>query len=161
MDHQWKSHGEKGRLTWQQWAWVDEIVYSPVISIVKSVILLQYIRIFAPTKIVDPVLFIASWTLIVLIVSWNFACFWVSIFICSPVQKFWDTLTTDGSCINFSLNILLTCLFNIITDISILVLPSRAVWRLRIPTKRKYAIVSVFSIGLLYVDTHSNSKLDR
>ncbi|KAI4091212.1 MAG: hypothetical protein LQ339_008189 [Xanthoria mediterranea] len=131
------------------WAWVNEILYSPVISIIKTVILLQYIRLFAPNRSVDPLLFFASWTLIALIVLWNFACFWVSIFACSPVEKFWNTLITDGKCLNFSLNILLTCLFNIITDVVILILPSRAVWRLRIPLKKKFAIVSLFGIGLI------------
>ncbi|CAL8580356.1 hypothetical protein XPA_006085 [Xanthoria parietina] len=131
------------------WAWVNEILYSPVISIIKAVILLQYIRLFAPNRSVDPLLFFASWTLIALIILWNFACFWVSIFACSPVEKFWNTLITDGKCLNFSLNILLTCLFNIITDVLILILPSRAVWRLRIPLKKKFAIVSLFGIGLI------------
>lgn len=143
---------ENGGLTRQQWAWVNEILYSPVISIIKTVILLQYIRLFAPNRSVDPLLFFASWTLIALIVLWNFACFWVSIFACSPVEKFWNTLITDGKCLNFSLNILLTCLFNIITDVVILILPSRAVWRLRIPLKKKFAIVSLFGIGLMLVD---------
>ncbi|KAI4247214.1 MAG: hypothetical protein L6R40_001557 [Gallowayella cf. fulva] len=152
------------------WAWVNEIVYSPVISIVKTVILLQYIRIFAPERIVDPLLYFASWTLIVLIISWNFACFWVSIFICSPIEKFWNTLITDGKCLDFALNILLTCLFNIITDVLILVLPSRAVWRLRIPTKRKYAIVSnshahhsaciANAMVILYVSRQSGAEAD-
>ncbi|KAL8749337.1 MAG: hypothetical protein Q9199_007748 [Rusavskia elegans] len=131
------------------WAWVNEILYSPVISIIKAVILLQYIRIFAPSRTVDPLLFFASWTLIALIILWNFACFWVSIFACSPVEKFWNTLITDGKCLDFALNILLTCLFNIITDILILLLPSRAVWSLQIPLKKKFAIVSLFGIGLI------------
>lgn len=141
-------------LTRQQWAWVNEILYSPVISIIKTVILLQYIRIFAPSRTVDPLLFFASWTLIALIILWNFACFWVSIFACSPVERFWNTLITDGKCLDFALNILLTCLFNIITDILILLLPSRAVWSLQIPLKKKFAIVSLFGIGLMLVDPH-------
>ncbi|KAL8913226.1 MAG: hypothetical protein Q9171_001940 [Xanthocarpia ochracea] len=167
--HQWNLTLEQSnRVVF--WAWVNEILYSPVIAIVKTVILLQYLRIFAPERIVNPLLYYASWTLIFLICSWNFACFWASIFICSPIEKFWNTLITDGKCIDFALNILLTCLFNIITDISILVLPSRAVWKLRIPTKRKYAIMSVFGIGLfacianamiiLYVSRQSGAKAD-
>ncbi|KAL8672747.1 MAG: hypothetical protein Q9168_002801 [Polycauliona sp. 1 TL-2023] len=131
------------------WAWVNEILYSPVISIIKSVILLQYIRIFAPNRTLNPLMFFASWTLIALIISWNFACFWVSIFACSPVAKFWDTLITDGKCLDFALNILLTCMFNIITDVLILLLPARAVWRLQILTQKKFAIVSLFGIGLI------------
>ena len=133
------------------WAWVNEILYSPVISIIKTVILLQYIRIFAPNRSIDPLLFFTSWTLIILTILWNFACFWVSIFACSPVEKFWNTLITDGKCLDFALNILLTCLFNIITDTLILVLPSRAVWRLQIPIKKKFAITSLFAIGLMFV----------
>lgn len=65
-------------------------------------------------------------------------------------REVWDTLITDGKCLDYALNILLTCIFNIITDISIL-LPSRAVWKLQIAAKRKFAIVSVFGIGLLFV----------
>ena len=72
----------------------------------------------------------------------------VSIFLCSPREAIWDPLITDARCLNNEMGILITCIFNIVSDITILVLPARVVWKLQIPTKKKVGIVLLFSIGL-------------
>ena len=136
-------------LTFQKWIWLNEILYGPAISLIKTVILLQYQRIFAPRRTVDPFLFISSWIIIVLVCLWNFVSTWVNIFACNPQEKFWNNLIDYGYCLDFNLDIQLTSMFNIIVDVLILLLPTRAVWRLSIPLRKKFAIVSVFAIGLL------------
>lgn len=73
----------------------------------------------------------------------------VTTFACSPREAIWDTLITDAKCLDNNINVLVTCLFNIISDIIILMLPARAVFNLRIPTRNKFRIVLLFAIGLL------------
>lgn len=73
----------------------------------------------------------------------------LTIFACSPREAFWNPLITNGKCLNNDLSTLITCLFNIVSDILILILPARAVWKLRINTKNKIKIVLLFAIGLL------------
>lgn len=77
--------------------------------------------------------------------------FFCTIFACSPRAAFWNPLIEDSRCLNNQLRILVTCAYNIISDIVILILPSRVVWKLRIPTRKKAEIVLLFAIGLLYV----------
>ena len=129
--------------------WLEEILYGPAISLIKTVILLQYMRIFAPRRSVNPFMFITAWILIVMVCLWNFISTFISLFACNPREKFWNKLITDGYCMDFNTDIQLTSMFNIIVDVIILVLPTRATWKLRIPLRRKLAICSVFAIGLL------------
>ena len=73
----------------------------------------------------------------------------LTIWACSPRDAFWNPLITDARCLDNNTVVLVTCLFNIVSDIIILVLPARAVWKLRMPTKNKIKIVCLFAIGLL------------
>ncbi len=73
----------------------------------------------------------------------------LTIFACSPLEANWNPLIMDARCIDNNMVVLVICLFNIVSDIVILILPGRAVWRLRIPIKNKLKIVLLFAIGLL------------
>ena len=70
-------------------------------------------------------------------------------FACSPREAIWNPLITNARCLANNTVVLVTCLFNIISDIIILMLPARAVWKLRIPTRNKLRILLLFAIGLL------------
>lgn len=73
----------------------------------------------------------------------------ITIFACSSREAIWNPLIADAQCIDNNTVVLITCLFNIVSDIIILILPARAVWKLRIPTRKKVGIVLLFVIGLL------------
>ncbi|KAM3417132.1 hypothetical protein BST61_g8708 [Cercospora zeina] len=67
---------------------------------------------------------------------------------CLPAAKYWD-FTKPGRCIdvkawNMSLN-----LITIATDAMVLALPIRPIWRLRMPTKQRLAIIGIFGLGSL------------
>ena len=143
-----------------KWVWLEEILYGPSISMIKTVILLQYQRIFAPRKSVDRVMFFSSWVLIVSIILWNFISTIIAIFACSPQEKFWNSLITYGHCLDYDIDVMLTAIFNILTDVLILILPTRAVWKLQLPTKKKLSIVSIFAIGLLLVHICKRARLN-
>ncbi len=73
----------------------------------------------------------------------------ITIFACSPLEANWNPLIIDARCLNNNMLVLIVCLFNIMSDITILILPARAVWKLRIPTSNKLKILLLFAIGLL------------
>ena len=73
----------------------------------------------------------------------------LTIFACSPREAIWNPLIINARCLDNNTVVLITCLFNIISDIIILILPARAVWKLRIPSRNKFRIVLLFAIGLL------------
>lgn len=112
-------------------------------------ILLQYLRLFAPQKVLDPFMWYGA--RIVIAVTGLFYCItaFITIFNCSPREAIWNPLITNFGCIDNEMLILSICVFNMISDIVILILPARAVWKLRIPTGHKIKIVLLFAIGLL------------
>ncbi len=133
----------------RQWVYVIEIVYAPTIFLVKAAILLQYLRLFAPSKSINPFMWYSARSIIVITGIYYTISTFLTIFACSPRDAIWNPLITDSKCLHNNTIVLITCLFNIISDIIILMLPARAVWKLRIPTSNKVKLVLLFAIGLL------------
>jgi hypothetical protein len=133
---------------------IQNILYCPTIFCVKLAILLQYITLLAPNRTVNPFLSIGSRILIVLSAIYYIISLCVSTWACNPREKIWNDLL-PGKCLNNNTMILITCLWNIASDIIILLLPARSVWKLRIPTKKRIAIVLLFATGLLACVTNA------
>ena len=132
-----------------QWLYIAQILYNPTHFLAKTAILMQYLRLFAPQKSVDPFMWYSS--RIVIVVSGVFYCIsaFITIFACTPREAIWNLLISNFKCLDNETLILITCLFNILSDIIILMLPAKAVWKLRIPIEKKVKIVLLFAIGLL------------
>ena len=67
---------------------------------------------------------------------------------CIPLQKVWYTWV-DGKCINRKTLDTAAGVFNLVTDLLILLLPQRVIWVLKMTRARKLGISFVFSVGLL------------
>ena len=115
----------------------------------KSTILMQYLRIFAPQKPLDPFMWYSARIIIAATGVYYLISTFLTIFACSPQAAIWNPLITNSRCLDNNTSVLITCVFNIVSDIIILMLPTRAVWKLRIPTRQKFRIVLLFAIGLL------------
>lgn len=137
------------KLIVQQWIYIVETVYAPTIFLVKTAILLQYLRLFAPHKTLDPFLWYSVRIIITVTGIYYTINIFLTTFACSPREAIWNPLITDAQCFDNNTLIFITCLYNIVSDIIILVLPARAVWKLRMPIKKKVKIVLLFAIGLL------------
>ncbi|KAF2464557.1 uncharacterized protein BDR25DRAFT_95504 [Lindgomyces ingoldianus] len=133
-------------LKWMNYA---EILYGPTIFVVKMSILVQYLRMLAPNRTVNPFMFWGSW----IIISTSFTFYtidtFITIFACNPREKIWNKLRQEGHCMNYNAVVLATGYFNIISDVAILLLPVRSVWQLSIPLRKKVAISFLFATGLL------------
>ncbi|KAI0888664.1 uncharacterized protein GGS22DRAFT_61896 [Annulohypoxylon maeteangense] len=125
------------------------------ITFTKVVILLEWIRIFAPRGTRNLV-FWASHSLIwinimfciCILVAYNLAC--------TPYRYLWDKFIS-GNCNRFttSTDNLLISAVNLITDILAFLIPQKMIWKLQMPTSRKTAASATFAAGILAITAAS------
>jgi hypothetical protein len=133
----------------RQWMWIAEIIYAPTILFIKLAILLQYLRLLAPSRTVNPFMFYGAWIIITVNTTFYIITTFISLFLCFPREMIWNKFIKEGHCINQDATIMFTALFNITSDIAILVLPVRSVWKLRIPLRKRIGISLLFATGIV------------
>lgn len=69
---------------------------------------------------------------------------------CTPHQYYWDKLIPGGGhCVDIKRLKLATACINLVSDVTILILPQLIVWRLQMSTKRRLGVSIIFAAGLL------------
>jgi hypothetical protein len=115
---------------------------------VKVAITFQYLRMFAPYRVVSPFVYYGSWLIMSTCAMFYFTTMLLTIFACTPREKIWNKLHVGGHCMNYRAIIMSTAIFNVVSDLAILLLPVRTVWNLQIPIRKKIAISLLFGTGL-------------
>jgi hypothetical protein len=132
-----------------QWANLGQIIYCPLSFFVKIAILLQYLRLFAPDRSVNKLMWYGAWaTMISCAILYTVLMFW-TMFYCNPREAIWNKLTPNAKCHDVNHIILAQGAFNMGSDIVILLLPTTGLWRLNVPLGRKIAVTALFATGLL------------
>ncbi|KAG9205392.1 hypothetical protein G6514_008033 [Epicoccum nigrum] len=146
--HQWQV--TLGQLFEQlYWANAAQIVYCPLSFVVKMAILLQYLRLFAPSRKGHEFMWYGAWATIgATFMVYSFFTFW-TMFYCRPRRFIWDKLTPGGKCYDVNDIILSQGAFNMVSDVIILLLPSWSLWKLDVPLVRKLWITLMFATGLV------------
>lgn len=72
---------------------------------------------------------------------------------CVPVAKFWDP-SIPGHCLSFKGLWFFNASMNILTDVTLLVMPMPLLSQLQLPRMQKLALMGVFAVGILYVPAH-------
>lgn len=134
------------QLTTNQWGNISEIMYPIIIALAKLSICIQFLHIFVPDH--NTKRFWILQAFIWINMSWFFACFFISIFQCSPRERAWDPLV-EGTCLNYQNYIVATGIFNCVSDVLMLLFPLVSVWNLRMSMNRKFGISTIFLVGLL------------
>ncbi len=124
---------------------VVQATYQISIFCLKTSILLLYMRIFTTSR----TLRYTSWVIILITFLFYSIGFFMAIFSCRPRRKIWYPMT-EGTCIEWAPGQLVNSVINIVTDVLILVLPMREVWRLQMPRKQKVGLIAIFAVGSLY-----------
>ncbi|KAH8648724.1 hypothetical protein BGZ60DRAFT_570018 [Tricladium varicosporioides] len=105
---------------------IGSILYGLVIMLLKVSILLDWLRIFVP----------GVGTI-------------VEIFQCNPREKIWNPLFEGGNCpIHMPAHMLASGIINLISDIIILALPQKVIWKLHISRRNKIGVSLLFTIGI-------------
>lgn len=123
-----------------------EVVYPPVMFAAKLTVLLQIKRIFTAHQ-KDFI----YWSVHVLIAAnclTYFACFVAFIFACWPREKIWSP-HIPGKCISTNASIIATSAINVISDVTILLLPIHRIFQLHIPLRKKVGVGAIFATGAL------------
>lgn len=74
----------------------------------------------------------------------------VKIWECTPRARIWNK-SIEGSCIDVAKVLNADGVFNTFSDIVILLVPIKALWKLQMMTKRKIGIGLLFTVGLMQV----------
>jgi hypothetical protein len=112
----------------------------------KFTLLIQIKRIF--TAYQRNYIYWAVNTLIVANFLGYFATFIAFIFACWPREKIWNP-HIPGRCISTNGSIIATSAINLISDSTILFLPTCAIAGLRLPLTRKIGVGAIFATGTL------------
>lgn len=139
-----------------KWFNATSVFYGPTILFTKLSILLLYRRIFSPRRWSPFNIALRSFeTVLILFYT---ALTIVKIWECSPRARIWDK-SVKGKCVDIP-NLLNTSgFFNTISDLLILLVPIRSVWKLNIKSKKKLGVIAVFSVGSMYVPRLEHESL--
>ncbi|RYP29951.1 hypothetical protein DL767_006484 [Monosporascus sp. MG133] len=132
-----------------KFVFISSQVYIFAIVPIKVAILLEWLRIFVPRGTRN----LVFWTSHILI--WTNVIFYLSIVValnvaCTPYEYNWNILL-QGSCerVDTKDTNLSASVFNFLSDVLILLIPQRTIWKLQMTTNRKIGISIIFAIGLL------------
>ena len=125
------------------WFWVSIWVYYTGLFFAKLSILLQYLRIFMQKKFRW-----ACFGLMALTVICSCWAIFSGVFMCSPVESFWD-FSVPGKCMQRLGVWYSTAATNAFTDFATALLPLPLIKGLPIPRSQKIILASVFGLGFL------------
>ncbi|OTA97789.1 hypothetical protein M434DRAFT_26525 [Hypoxylon sp. CO27-5] len=143
--HQWEMRG-KDMAGYLQIIFMGMCFWVATMALVKSSILIEWIRIFTPMNtrplfhksckvlLVFNVLFYAA-----VLVSLNLTCF--------PYRRIWDK-TVPGTCVDIKVINLVATVINFVLDIAVLILPQNIIWGLKLSIGKKIGISAVFAVGI-------------
>lgn len=83
-----------------------------------------------------------------IVIAWAISIILVCIFQCQPIAKAWNPML-DGQCINLKGSFIGNAVPNILTDILILALPIRYVWKMVPDKTMRLQLSVVFLLGSL------------
>ena len=112
----------------------------------RTALILQLIRIFAPTRR-------GTYYWIFQAIIWVNILFYIAVESalfanCIPLHKVWRPLT-PGKCINAQGLLVAVSIVNIVSDFIALVVPIIAIWHLQMAVKRKLGSSLVFAVGVM------------
>ncbi|PVH96935.1 hypothetical protein DM02DRAFT_686612 [Periconia macrospinosa] len=129
-----------------QYLYVCSVLYGVIIMLLKTGILLEWVRIFVPHGHRNAFWWTCYATLGINILFYVTRTF-VEIFGCTPRPKIWDAIV-PGRCLDIAkVNIVTSCI-NFVSDLIILLLPQKVIWSLNTSTSRKLAIGTLFALGV-------------
>ncbi|KAF9691194.1 hypothetical protein EKO04_010901 [Ascochyta lentis] len=120
----------------------QSLLYQLSVNLVKATFTLQYLRIFSHLRYPKYHCYI----LFVLILGATAWGFFGIVFLCSPVNTYWD-VKADVKCEDAERHFLSTSIIGIIIDWAIWILPMPIVGKLKLPRRQKRGLWVVFGLG--------------
>ncbi|KAI1260125.1 hypothetical protein F5Y18DRAFT_261077 [Xylariaceae sp. FL1019] len=145
--HQWNVRGEAIKVYLLK-IFIGIEFWLGAILLVKTAILLEWLRIFAPTRS-QPFTLSCKLLISITVVFYTAGIIALNV-TCQPFQKNWDK-TLPGHCIDIKRIHFGAVIVNLLLDFAILILPQPVIWSLQMTTTRKIGVSTVFAIGILAI----------
>jgi hypothetical protein len=127
----------------QIWNYAVQILYNPILALVKASVLIFLLRLFGQKDGVRTYILVLNTANILQML----AVFFAIVFQCMPIEFNWNPNIRGGRCINQRVLYTSTASFTILTDLLVLALPAYIFSDLKIPKKTKIALLFVFLLG--------------
>ncbi|KAE8421934.1 hypothetical protein BDV36DRAFT_291750 [Aspergillus pseudocaelatus] len=127
------------------WWYMCQVFWPFTVFFVKMSILLLYLRIF-PIALFRRFDFLCIGFLIVSFLVTTPMAIWQ----CRPLRAAWDYDIDNARCLKIASVAYANASLNIITEVLILILPLPVLRTLHVPRRKKIALISVFSVGIMY-----------
>ncbi|KAI1661266.1 hypothetical protein F4813DRAFT_385800 [Daldinia decipiens] len=128
------------------WNYVLQILYNPILALVKCSVLTFLLRIGGQKRQVRYAIHALNMFTLGLMI----AIFVTAVFQCSPISYFWERITNptmQGKCIDTGIFYVTTAALTIFTDVLVLALPFWIFMGLKMAPRIKFAIMVVFLLG--------------
>ncbi|KAI8938844.1 hypothetical protein NX059_004707 [Plenodomus lindquistii] len=120
------------------------LIYIWALAALKLSQLALYLRVFA-LELRWHVYIVGS-----IVIVWAIVFNFLFLFLCDPISQQWSVVRV-GHCMDQILLLKMLILTNMITDVLIVALPVRCVWRLQMRKTEKFAVLACFGLGLACV----------
>ncbi|KAJ6260788.1 hypothetical protein Dda_5017 [Drechslerella dactyloides] len=117
------------------------VAYNFSLTLTKTAILLQYLRIFT-----NKIFRIAAYVMMFIVFGYAAEAILTAIFNCIPVEAFW-TGDPTAKCIPREALWFANAGLNIFTDFSIAILPLPVIFKLNMPRRQKIPLMFIFALG--------------
>ena len=124
---------------------IAELIYSPLVAMIKMSCLLFYWRVFNPKQALRLIIGGAMCLLLCAYIG----IFFANLFQCVPIQKTWNPKVKHGHCVKAKVLPYTSGAINVASDICVLLLPTPAIWALNMKLPQKLRLIAVFNLGIL------------
>ena len=128
-----------------QSAYAVQILYPLIVTTVKFSILFLYFRLSPCDKFHKLVL-----GHMLLCTAGGMIASIIAALQCTPIAKAWN-VSLPGECFDQYTLFQGVVIFNLVTNIIIILLPMPTVWYLHMPRKQRFLLLGIFSIGIMQV----------
>ncbi|KAJ5809362.1 uncharacterized protein N7503_001580 [Penicillium pulvis] len=129
-----------------------DCVYCATVGMIKLSVLFMYTRIFPNREFRVAVIVLG-----VITVAWIVVITCVNVIQCAPIERAWDT-SIPGACIDARDLFIANSIPNIVTDIAIIILPMRAVWKTNATVTHRLSVIALLLL-VLFTSSYRFSTL--
>ena len=134
---------QKAKTDTHQLLFVSQLFWAITVAIIRSSIILLYIRLF-PT----PSFRRTCYGILTLNGAFSIAAMLADCVICIPIACLWNQ-TACNSCSSQALLSILSATVSLLLDITVVLLPMPVLWGLQMPIKKKLVISGMFGLGIM------------
>ncbi|EED15455.1 conserved hypothetical protein [Talaromyces stipitatus ATCC 10500] len=131
--------------------WPTELLQVPALGCIKLSFLLFYRRVF--TKYVAWEFTWVNYFMIASVIAWTICFFFLLLFLCgTDFAAYWTSGETEAKyCLPTGPVHMGYAISDVIMDFLTILLPIGEIWKLHLPTRRKFAIMCVFGLGAITI----------